>query len=149
MHTSFIPTAIVAIGAATGASASASAPRAALPKANELTSGNCAPGTGSYEHHSAFLGDVTMNDGSHSVYFAAGPWDYFSGKTKEVLDGVVGTLNGKRLPAFDITNPTADVKSYLKKGENVVEFKVSSTLKNSLKPIWDNLRTAGGGVASS
>jgi hypothetical protein len=66
-----------------------------------------------------------------------------------VLDGVVGTLNGKRLPAFDIINPTADVKSYLKKGENMVEFKVSSTLKNSLKPIWDNLRTAGGGVASS
>jgi hypothetical protein len=24
-----------------------------------------------------------MNDGSHSVYFAAGPWDFFSGKTKE------------------------------------------------------------------
>lgn len=66
-----------------------------------------------------------------------------------VSDGVVGTLNGKRLPAFDITNPTADIKSYLKKGENVLEFKVSSTLKNSLKPIWDNLRTAGGGVASS
>ncbi|KFZ01131.1 hypothetical protein V501_10201 [Pseudogymnoascus sp. VKM F-4519 (FW-2642)] len=83
MHTSFILTAVVAIGAATGASASAMAPRAALPKANELTSPNCAPGTGSYEHHSAFLGDVTMNDGSHSVYFAAGPWDFFSGKTKE------------------------------------------------------------------
>ncbi|KFY59085.1 hypothetical protein V496_05816 [Pseudogymnoascus sp. VKM F-4515 (FW-2607)] len=50
-----------------------------------------------------------------------------------VSDGVVGALNGKHLP----------------KGENVLEFKVSSTLKNSLKPIWDNLRTAGGGVASS
>jgi hypothetical protein len=66
-----------------------------------------------------------------------------------VSDGIVGTLNGKRLPAFDITNPTADIKSYLKKGENVREFKVSSTLKNSLKPIWNNLQTAGGGVASS
>ncbi|KAL5354447.1 hypothetical protein ACLOAV_000536 [Pseudogymnoascus australis] len=66
-----------------------------------------------------------------------------------VSDGVVGTLNGKRLPVFDITNPTADIKSYLQKGENVLEFKVSSTLKNPLKAIWDNLRTAGGGVASS
>ncbi|OBT85026.1 hypothetical protein VE02_04996 [Pseudogymnoascus sp. 03VT05] len=66
-----------------------------------------------------------------------------------VSDGVVGTLNGKRLPVFDITNPTADIKSYLKRGENVLEFKVSSTLKNSLKPIWDKLRTVGGGVAST
>lgn len=66
-----------------------------------------------------------------------------------VSDGIVGTLNGKRLPAFDITNPTTHIKSYLKKGENVLEFKVSSTLKTSLKPIWNNLQTAGGGVASS
>ncbi|KFY14470.1 hypothetical protein V492_02598 [Pseudogymnoascus sp. VKM F-4246] len=64
-----------------------------------------------------------------------------------VSDGIVGILNGKRLPTFDITNPTIDIKSYLRKGKNVLEFKVSSTLKNSLKPIWDNFRTAGGGVA--
>lgn len=64
-----------------------------------------------------------------------------------VSDGVLGTLNGKNLPAFDITNPTVDLKPYLKKGVNVLELKVSSTLKNALRPIWDSLRTAGGGVA--
>lgn len=66
-----------------------------------------------------------------------------------VSDGVVGTLNGKSLPAFDITNPTVDIGSYLKTGTNVLELKVSSTLKNTLRPIWDDLRTAGGGVAES
>jgi hypothetical protein len=66
-----------------------------------------------------------------------------------VSDGVVGTLNGKSLPAFDITNPTVDIGSFLQTGKNVLELKVSSTLKNSLRPIWDSLETAGGGVASS
>jgi hypothetical protein len=66
-----------------------------------------------------------------------------------VSDGVVGTLNSKSLPAFDITNPTVDIGSFLQTGKNVLELKVSSTLKNSLRPIWDSLETAGGGVASS
>jgi len=66
-----------------------------------------------------------------------------------VSDGVVGILNGKRLPVFDITNPTLDITSFLKEGKNVLQLKVSSTLKNSLRPIWADLRTAGGGVAST
>ncbi|KAM3071256.1 hypothetical protein ACMFMF_007729 [Clarireedia jacksonii] len=66
-----------------------------------------------------------------------------------VSDGVVGTLNGKNLPAFDITNPTVDIGSFLQTGKNVLELKVSSTLKNPLRPIWDSLETAGGGVASN
>ncbi|KAL4870900.1 hypothetical protein BDV12DRAFT_207278 [Aspergillus spectabilis] len=66
-----------------------------------------------------------------------------------VSDGIVGTLNGETLPALDITNPTVDIKSYLKIGTNVLELKVSSTLKNSLRAIWADLRTAGGGVATS
>jgi hypothetical protein len=66
-----------------------------------------------------------------------------------VSDGIVGALNGKRLPELDITNPTVDIRSYLKPGANVLEVKVSSTLKNTLRPVWDKLRTAGGGVTSS
>ncbi|KFY03669.1 hypothetical protein O988_01343 [Pseudogymnoascus sp. VKM F-3808] len=81
MHTSFIITAIFALGATRGAFASANTPRAAIPKANELTSHDCAPGTGSYEHHAIGLYDVTMDDTSHSVYLAAGPWNYYSDKT--------------------------------------------------------------------
>jgi hypothetical protein len=34
-----------------------------------------------YGHHSAFLGDVTMDDSSHSVYLAGANWVGFSDKT--------------------------------------------------------------------
>lgn len=88
----------------------------------------------------------TTFDWNPSLLYSTG-WAYLI--FPPVSDGVVGTLNGKRLPVFDITNPTADIKSYLKRGKNLLEFKVSSTLKNSLKPIWDDLRTVGGGVAST
>ncbi|KAK1988809.1 hypothetical protein LZ30DRAFT_697663 [Colletotrichum cereale] len=80
MHTSFVLNAILALGAATAVSGSVISPRANR-KANEFSSGNCAQGTASYEHESNFNVDVTMDDTSHSVYFASGPWFYYSEKT--------------------------------------------------------------------
>ncbi|KAF3763432.1 hypothetical protein M406DRAFT_262231 [Cryphonectria parasitica EP155] len=80
MHSSFILNAMLALGAAVGVSASAITPRANR-KANEFSSDNCAQGTASYEHESNYNVDVTMDDSSHSVYFASGPWFYYSEKT--------------------------------------------------------------------
>lgn len=42
---------------------------------------NSAQGTASYEHLSNFNVDFTMDDTSHCVYFAPGPWYYYGGKT--------------------------------------------------------------------
>ncbi|TDZ23900.1 hypothetical protein C8034_v005983 [Colletotrichum sidae] len=81
MHASFVLNTILALGAVT-ASASAVLPRANR-KANEFSSGDCAQGTASYEHESNFNIDVTMDDTSHSVYFASGPWFYYDGKTSD------------------------------------------------------------------
>ncbi|UPL02927.1 hypothetical protein LCI18_013861 [Fusarium solani-melongenae] len=80
MHTGFLLNAILALGAVKAVSASAISPRANR-KANEFSSGDCAQGTASYEHESNFNVDVTMDDTSHSVYFASGPWFYYGGKT--------------------------------------------------------------------
>ncbi|OBS23178.1 hypothetical protein FPOA_03734 [Fusarium poae] len=54
----------------------------AARKANEFSSGNCAQGTASYEHHGNHNVHVTMDDTSNSVYFGDGPWYYYSGKSK-------------------------------------------------------------------
>lgn len=57
--------------------------------------------------------------------------------------GIVGTLNGKALPTFDITNPIVEMTSQLKIGTNSLVLKVSSTLMNSLSSYWDRLETVG------
>lgn len=63
--------------------------------------------------------------------------------------GITGILNGKPLPAFDITNPRLDISSYLVRGTNVLILKVSSTLWNGIVPYWGQIRTAGRGPASA
>ncbi|KAJ0163729.1 hypothetical protein CTA2_2503 [Colletotrichum tanaceti] len=105
MHISFVLNTLVALGAATAVSASAIAPRANR-KANEFSSGNCAQGTASYEHESNFNVDVTMDDTSHSVYFASGPWFYYGGKT-----GNGGSCTGDLLGSWanDEKNPCVNL----------------------------------------
>lgn len=60
-----------------------------------------------------------------------------------VSHGLVGTLNGKALPAFDITNPVVDISSALINGTNTLQLKASSTLMNTLSQYWSELRTFG------
>ncbi|KAK2004372.1 hypothetical protein LX36DRAFT_431525 [Colletotrichum falcatum] len=107
MHTGFVLNAILALGATTAVSGSVIAPRANR-KANEFSSGNCAQGTASYEHESNFNVDVTMDDTSHSVYFASGPWFYYSGKT-----GNGGSCTGDLLGSWanDEANPCVNLDS--------------------------------------
>ncbi|KAF6820481.1 small secreted protein [Colletotrichum sojae] len=58
---------------------------AAKRKANEYKSGDCS-GALNYGHHSDFLGDVTMDDSSNSVYLAntnvQSNWEFWDGKTR-------------------------------------------------------------------
>ncbi|GAD94196.1 small secreted protein [Paecilomyces variotii No. 5] len=54
--------------------------QAAVPKANEYKSTDCS-GPINYGHHALELGDVTMDDTSHSVYLAGASWIGYSDKT--------------------------------------------------------------------
>ncbi|KAL6364321.1 hypothetical protein LRP88_02241 [Fusarium phalaenopsidis] len=95
MHAGFLLSTILAFGTATAVSASAISPRANR-KANEFSSGDYAQRTASYKHESNFNVDVTMDDTSHSVYFASGPWFYCGGKTGNggsCTDDLLGSWN--------------------------------------------------------
>ncbi|OTA58863.1 hypothetical protein K449DRAFT_436352 [Hypoxylon sp. EC38] len=61
-----------------------------------------------------------------------------------VQQGIVGLLNDKELPPMDIANPIVDVAQFLVDGVNTVTLKTSTTLWDTLLPIWSSLRTGGG-----
>jgi hypothetical protein len=52
-------------------------------------------------------------------------------------------VNGGQLPPLDPTAAWADVGEYLQNGENAVEVVVTTTLGNTLIPIYDELKTSG------
>ncbi|ORY00972.1 hypothetical protein BCR34DRAFT_102101 [Clohesyomyces aquaticus] len=58
------------------------------------------------------------------------------------------SVNGKRLPPLDVTDPRADIKEYLVEGVNTVEAVVATPLGNVLRPIWSQLRSSGEGPGS-
>jgi hypothetical protein len=60
--------------------------------------------------------------------------------------GLVGILNGKPLPNFDITIPRVDI-SDLVQGNNSLLLKTGSTLWNVVIPYWSKIKTAGAGPA--
>lgn len=62
-----------------------------------------------------------------------------------VAHGLAVNINGREIPAVDITNPMVDVSAYLVDGENTVLLKTASTLWNCLIPIWGDLLTGGTG----
>ncbi|KAL3475735.1 hypothetical protein BJX99DRAFT_259172 [Aspergillus californicus] len=66
-----------------------------------------------------------------------------------VAQGLKALLNGRQLPTLDITNPQADITSYLVQGSNYLEILASTTLFNTLRPIWDDLLTGGNSPESS
>lgn len=59
-----------------------------------------------------------------------------------VIQGMTGFLNGQPLPVFDYANPRLDISNFLVRGENQLVLKASTTLFNSLLPIYDMLQTA-------
>jgi hypothetical protein len=66
-----------------------------------------------------------------------------------ITHGVAGTLNGEAIPDLDITNPRADISSYLVSGTNHLSLRVSSTLFNGIVPYWSSIKTAGRGPSLS
>lgn len=52
-------------------------------------------------------------------------------------------LNGIALPPLDVTDATADLTPYLRKGVNELEIVVATPYGNALSPIWSSLRSYG------
>lgn len=52
-------------------------------------------------------------------------------------------LNGVALPPLDVTDATADLTPYLRKGVNELEVVVATPYGNALSPIWSSLRSYG------
>lgn len=53
------------------------------------------------------------------------------------------SVNGRVLPALDVTAAKADISPYLVKGTNTIRAVVSTTLANVMEPIWDDLLSSG------
>lgn len=53
------------------------------------------------------------------------------------------TVNGYQLPTLDINWARADLGPFLRRGRNVVEVVVSTTLGNVLRNYWDEIETSG------
>ncbi|KXH42586.1 hypothetical protein CSIM01_09548 [Colletotrichum simmondsii] len=60
-----------------------------------------------------------------------------------VVQGMSVSINGRSLPNVDIFAPMLDITEFLTPGKIVLEVRVSTTLWNSLRPIWTQLRTGG------
>ncbi|KAJ4296362.1 hypothetical protein N0V90_006407 [Kalmusia sp. IMI 367209] len=65
--------------------------------------------------------------------------------TAGAIQGISVILNGHHLPNIDILNPVVDITTFLALGQNQLEIKVSTTLWNSLRPMWSRLKTGGYG----
>lgn len=61
------------------------------------------------------------------------------------IQGMMIFVNQQDLPVMDLFNPTIDISQYLRTGCNNISISVSTTLWNSLRPIWEDLRTGGQG----
>lgn len=75
---------------------------------------NSAQGSASFEHHSNYINDVTMDDSSHSVYFASGPWYYYDGKTSnggQCMGNLLGRWNNDNShPCVNVDNRAGNVR---------------------------------------
>ncbi|KAJ3580054.1 hypothetical protein NPX13_g510 [Xylaria arbuscula] len=98
--------------------------------------------------------DLNLTSASGIGYYTTDfAWESSSGgegqKMGAVLDippvthGIVGFINGKELPAMDITNPKVDITEYLTNGTNTILLQVSTTLVNSVAPVWNDIMTLG------
>jgi hypothetical protein len=78
------------------------------PNPTNIIPKTSAQGTASYEHQSNYNVDVTMDDTSNSVYFASGPWYYYSGKS-----GNGGACTGDVLGSWnnDNSHPCVNLNS--------------------------------------
>ncbi|KAM6504798.1 hypothetical protein FSOLCH5_015288 [Fusarium solani] len=62
-----------------------------------------------------------------------------------VLNTLRAWVNGKELPAVDITDAVADISNFVVEGENTVKVEVSSTLFNAVKARVDWVKNMGSG----
>ncbi|KAJ4246000.1 hypothetical protein NW762_013744 [Fusarium torreyae] len=94
---------------ATTASAAALEPRTNR-KADEYRGQNCEKDTYNYGHTSNWINEVTMDDTTNSVYFAMGPWFYYSEKTESgVCSGqLLGSWNDPNNPCVNLNNRPGD-----------------------------------------
>ena len=53
------------------------------------------------------------------------------------------SVNGRQIPALDVTEAKADITEYLVRGRNTLRATVSTTLANAMAPVWKQLKTAG------
>ncbi|OTA96829.1 hypothetical protein M434DRAFT_27444 [Hypoxylon sp. CO27-5] len=95
--------------------------------------------------------DLNLTTSSGVGYYTSSfTWSLQANETGAYLvvppaqQGIVGLLNDKELPSIDIANPTVDVAQFLVDGVNTVTLKTSTTLWDTLLPIWSSLRTGGG-----
>ena len=59
--------------------------------------------------------------------------------------GLSVSVNSFVLPNVDVFDPRLDIGHYLCQGSNNISISVSTTLWNSLRPVWSSLRTGGTG----
>ena len=59
------------------------------------------------------------------------------------IQGISATINGQSLGNLDIFNPVQDITACLTTGTNLLEIRISTTLWNSLRPVWTQLKTGG------
>ena len=71
------------------------------------------------------------------------PGAYLKIPTPGVVQGISASINGRSLPRIDIFDPILDITTFLITGTNFIEIKVSTTLWNSLRPVWTHLKTGG------
>lgn len=58
-------------------------------------------------------------------------------------------LNGHPLPPLDPSHPVVDIADHLIMGRNQIEVVVTTTLANSLRPVWDHLLSGAVGPFAS
>ncbi|KAM5353547.1 hypothetical protein ACJ41O_000197 [Fusarium nematophilum] len=64
-----------------------------------------------------------------------------------VLNTLRAWVNGKELPAVDISEAEVDISKFVVKGKNTIKVEVSSTLFNAVKARVDWVKNMGGGPA--
>jgi len=62
-----------------------------------------------------------------------------------LLDVSRAWINGHQLAPLDPTKPTADLTKYLVHGQNVITIVVTTSLANSMRPVWGQLMSGGVG----
>lgn len=61
----------------------------------------------------------------------------------DLIQGLSASINDHALPHADLMKPTFDISSHLNLGSNSLSINISTSLWNSLRPVWSQLMTGG------